>query len=268
MARPAPEGRNVPTLLTLHSAFELLEAIEDDQLRLHYQAIFTVPERRIASFEALLRWEHPVHGLLHPPSFLPADMESGLGWALTNFVLEEAIRACGQWQRDGIRAGVSVNVSPGRLADEFLPAHLEDLLERHELDAAWLTIEMTEARCDVDADDIRRACKALADIGVQLSIDDFGTGESTLTRLRHLQFDQVKIDRCFVAGAVSDATDRSIATFATDLAHSLGMTVVAEGVETGEMLELVTELGVDLVQGFHLHRPHELGARQATCPLG
>jgi EAL domain-containing protein (putative c-di-GMP-specific phosphodiesterase class I) len=191
-------------------------------------------------------------------SFLPADMDSGLGWVLTNFVLEEAIRACGTWQRSGIRAGVSVNVSPGRLADEFLPEHLAELLDRYELDARWLTIEMTETRCDVAADDIRRACVALAALGVRLSIDDFGTGEATLTRLRHLQFDQVKIDRCFVAGAVDDPTDRSIATFAIDLAHRLGMTVVAEGVETREMLDLVIDLGVDLVQGFHLHRPREL----------
>jgi EAL domain-containing protein (putative c-di-GMP-specific phosphodiesterase class I) len=244
--------------ITLHSAIELLEAIEDDQLRLHYQAIFTVPVRRIASFEALVRWQHPEHGLLLPASFLPPDMDSGLGWVLTNFVLEEAVRACAAWQRGGIRAGVSVNVSPGRLADEFLPEHLAELLARYDLDASWLTIEMTEARCDVDADDIRRACAALAALGVKLSIDDFGTGEATLTRLRHLQFDQVKIDRCFVAGAVSDATDRSIATFATQLAHSLGMTVVAEGVETSEMLDLVIDLGVDMVQGFHLHRPRDI----------
>jgi len=256
------------TATTLHSAIELLEAIEDDQLRLHYQAIFTVPARRIDSFEALLRWQHPVHGLLLPMSFLPADMDSGLGWVLTNFVLEEAVRACANWQRSGIRAGVSVNVSPGRLADEFLPEHLAELLDRFELDARWLTIEMTESRCDVDADDIRRACVALASLGVRLSIDDFGTGEATLTRLRHLQFDQVKIDRCFVAGAVDDATDRRIASFATDLAHSLGMTVVAEGVETSEMLDLVIDLGVDLVQGFHLHRPRELEPHwrsRATC---
>jgi EAL domain-containing protein (putative c-di-GMP-specific phosphodiesterase class I) len=252
---------------TLHSAIELLEAIEDDQLRLHYQAIFTVPTRRIASFEALLRWQHPIHGLLLPMSFLPADMDSGLGWALTNFVLEEAVRSCATWQGAGIRAGVSVNVSPGRLADEFLPEHLEELLDRHELDASWLTIEMTESRCDVDADDIRRACVALAALGVRLSIDDFGTGEATLTRLRHLQFDQVKIDRCFVAGAVNDATDRSIASFATDLAHSLGMTVVAEGVETSEMLDLVIDIGVDLVQGFHLHRPRELEAHWRAQPV-
>jgi EAL domain-containing protein (putative c-di-GMP-specific phosphodiesterase class I) len=247
-----------PTNTTLHSAIELLEAIEDDQLRLHYQAIFAVPERRIDSFEALLRWQHPVQGLLLPMSFLPADMDSGLGWVLTNYVLEEAVRACATWQRAGIRAGVSVNVSPGRLADEFLPEHLAEVLERHQLDAGWLTIEMTESRCDVGADDIRRACVALAGLGVRLSIDDFGTGEATLTRLRHLQFDQVKIDRCFVAGAVTDPTDRSIASFATELAHSLGMTVVAEGVETAEMLDLVVDLGVDLVQGFHLHRPREL----------
>ncbi|MEN3272935.1 MAG: diguanylate cyclase [Actinomycetota bacterium] len=259
------------TTTTLHSAIELLEAIEDDQVRLHYQAIFSVPSRRIDSFEALLRWQHPEHGLLLPMSFLPADMDSGLGWVLTNFVLEEAVRACATWQHAGIRAGVSVNVSPGRLADEFLPDHLAELLDRHELDAGWLTIEMTESRCDVDADDIRRACAALAECGVRLSIDDFGTGEATLTRLRHLQFDQVKIDRCFVAGAVSDATDRNIASFATDLAHSLGMTVVAEGVETSEMLDLVIDLGVDLVQGFHLHRPRELEAHwrsPAPCHHG
>src|SRR5207253_9899101 len=105
---------------TLHSAVELLEAVERGELCLHYQAIFALPELRLSGFEALIRWQHPRRGLLSPAEFLPADMDGGLGWALTNFALEEAVRSCAEWHRSGVDAGVSVNIPPGRLADEVL----------------------------------------------------------------------------------------------------------------------------------------------------
>src|SRR5688500_7845414 len=100
------------TTTTLRSAVDLLEAVEGEQLRLHYQAIFALPALRITGFEALVRWEHPERGLLWPSEFLPNDMDGGLGWVLTNFVIEDAVRSCAAWQRAGIRAGVSVNISP------------------------------------------------------------------------------------------------------------------------------------------------------------
>ena len=246
---------------TLQSAVALLEAIDARQLTVHYQALYALPARRVCGYEALVRWEDPTRGLLHPAEFLPADMDGGLGWALTNFVLDEAIRACAGWQRDGVAAGVSVNISPGRLADEVLPAHLLDLLERHGVEPQWLTVEITESRCSADPIGVKRALVALSRLGVRISLDDFGTGDSTLVRLKDLHVDEIKVDRCFVEGVASDPTDRYIVTFATALAHSLGMKVVAEGVETEGCLEALETLGVDIAQGYLLHRPAPISRR-------
>jgi diguanylate cyclase len=241
--------------LTLQSAVDLLEAIDGDELKLHYQAIFALPAVELVGFEALVRWDHPIHGLLPPARFLPDEMGTGLGWALTNFVLDEAICACSTWQREGLRAGVAVNIAPGRLADLVLPEYISSVLDHHGVEAPSLTVEITEQRCAVDAPDMQRALQGLSRLGVRISLDDFGTGDSTLARLRTQHFDEIKIDRCFVAGAHTNPADRNIVEFATTLAHSLGMRVVAEGIETAAELGLVTSLGVDLAQGFHLHRP-------------
>lgn len=243
------------TSTSLLTTIDLLDAIDRRQLALHYQALFSVPDLEVVGFEALLRWAHPVKGMLAPGAFLPADMDGGLGWTLTNFVLEEALRACASWHESGLRAGVSVNISPGRLADEVLPELLTELLDRYAVDPHWLTVEITEARCGVDPAGIRMALNTISRLGIRVSLDDFGTGDSTLARLRSLHFDEIKIDRCFVRDAAVDPTDRKIVAFATDLAHSLGMKVVAEGVEDAACLAAVTALGVDLAQGFHLHRP-------------
>lgn len=240
---------------TLQSAVALLEAIDARQLTVHYQAVYALPSLQVSGFEALVRWDHPSRGLLLPAGFLPPDMDGGLGWALTNYVLEESIRACAEWQREGVAAGVSVNISPGRLADEVLPDHLCTLLGHHGLDPQWLTVEITESRCSADPEGVRRALVALSRLGVRISLDDFGTGDSSLARLKDLHFDEVKIDRCFVAGVADDPTDRHIVQFTTALAHSLGMKVVAEGVEGEACLATLSELDVDLVQGFLLHRP-------------
>ena len=240
---------------SLTTAVDLLTAIEEDQLLLHYQGVFDASSRELVGAEALVRWEHPVLGLLSPAAFLPTDMSGGLGWALTNFVLESALRCCGEWWRSGREIGISVNLSPGRLADDVLPERIEALLRREKLPPQALTVEITEHRCNIDPDGIREALIALARLGVRLSLDDFGTGESSLSRLRHLHFDEIKIDRQFVAGMTSQPTDRHIVRFATELAHELGSRVVAEGVETEAALAAVVDAGVDLAQGYLLHRP-------------
>ena len=240
---------------SLTSAVDLLTAIEDDELVLHYQGIFDAHTTRLVGAEALVRWDHPDLGLLPPGAFLPTDMSGGLGWALTNFVLEEALRQCAQWWRRGQRIGISVNLSPGRLADDVLPDRIASLLRREQLPPSALTVEITEHRCNIDPVGIREALVALARLGVRLSLDDFGTGESSLGRLRHLHFDEIKIDRQFVAGIATQPADRHIVRFTTELAHELGSRVVAEGVETEEALAVLCEAGVDLAQGFLLHRP-------------
>ena len=239
---------------TLHSAVELLDAVDLGQLTLHFQAILSLPDQEVEGFEALVRWQHPELGLLGPGDFLPVDMDGGLGWALTNFVIEAAIRACATWRAAGVPGGVAVNISPGRLADEILPAFLADLLARYRLAPHLLTVEITEAQCRIDPEGLGRALAELSGLGIRVSLDDFGTGTSTLTRLQHATFDEIKIDRSFTNG-VHEPTDRAIVAFAVGLAHSLGMIAVAEGVENETILDSVIALGADRVQGFHLHRP-------------
>lgn len=242
-------------VVPLGSPVDLLHEIEDARISVHYQGLFAAGSRALSGAEALVRWDHAEFGLLTPASFLPADMSGALGWTLTNFVLEEAVRQCAAWRRGGLELGVSVNISPGRLADDVLPNHIARMLVRENLPPSALTVEITEHRCSIDPDGIRRALVALARLGVRISVDDFGTGESSLARLRQLHFDEIKIDRQFVANAASDPTDRNIVRFATHLAHELGSKVVAEGVETEEAFAAVGAVGVDLVQGYLLHRP-------------
>lgn len=243
----------------LASAVDLLQAIDEAQVLLHYQGIFEVSSGALRGAEALIRWDHPDLGLLLPGRFLPADMGGGLGWALTNFVVEEAIRQCAEWRRGGLDIGVSVNISPGRLADEVLPHHLQDQLERHGLPPHALTVEITEHRCSIDPAGIRRALVRLARLGVRLSLDDFGTGESSLSRLRELHFDEIKIDRQFVRDLPTEPTDVNIVRFVSSLARALGSRVVAEGVESEAAFALLDGLGVDLAQGYALHRPVAAG---------
>jgi diguanylate cyclase len=239
----------------LASAVDLLQAIDEARLVLHYQGIFDVATGKLRGAEALIRWDHPEQGLLPPGRFLPADMSGGLGWALTNFVVEEAVRQCAAWRRGGLDISVSVNIAPGRLADEILPHHLLEQLQRHDLPAHALTVEITEHRCNVDPDGIREALVRLARLGVRLSLDDFGMGESSLGRLQELQFDEIKIDRQFIRELATDPTDRNIVTFVSSLGHALGSKVVAEGVEAAAALDVLEELGIDLAQGYFLHRP-------------
>jgi EAL domain-containing protein (putative c-di-GMP-specific phosphodiesterase class I) len=239
----------------MSSAVALLEAIEAGELVVHYQAIYRLGTSQVCGFEALVRWDHPTQGLLGPDSFLPSDMGGGLGWALTNFVLEEAIRQCAEWRAAGQDVGVSVNISPGPLADELLPTQVCDLLERYGVPPEALTVEITEHRCAIDPGGIAVALGQLARAGVRLSLDDFGTGESSLARLRELRFDELKIDRCFIIHLADKDTDQHIVRFITELAHQLGCTVVAEGIEAQAALQLLNEMGVECGQGYLLHRP-------------
>ena len=154
-----------PDGTSLSSAVDLLTAIEDDRLLLHYQGVYDAATLRLCGAEALVRWDHPDLGLLPPSRFLPTDMSGGLGWALTNFVVEEAIRQCAEWRHRGLDLRVSVNIAPGRLADLVLPEHIARMLTRHDVPAQALVVEITEHRCHVDPEGIRVALVELAQIG-------------------------------------------------------------------------------------------------------
>src|SRR4051794_10012892 len=241
--------------VSLQMAVDLLDGLEHNALFLAYQPVYDLKAGRPCGVEALLRWRHEDRGVLLPGAFLPPDPGTGLGAAITDFVLEEAIAQCSEWRLGGLDVGVSINVWPGRLVDDSVPKAVLALLGRFDVPAHFLTIEVTEQASSIDASAVRDTFTALSRIGVRLSLDDFGLGDSSLSRLQQLHFDELKIDRSFVSNAGSEPTDRNIIEFATQLAHSLGIQVVAEGVETAEVLELLRDLDVDFAQGFHLQRP-------------
>lgn len=240
---------------SIRSLVEVLHGLEREELFVQYQAVFDVSTGEVHGAEALLRWQHPEQGLLAPAAFLDLAMRGGLGGLITDLVLDAAAGQCAAWRIQGIDLPVSVNVSAMAMAGGDLPDAVAAALGKHGIPANRLTVEITEHVCAVKNAHLRSTFTALARMGVHLSLDDFGMGDSSLSRLQQLQFDEVKIDRSFVAHICDEPTDRNIVMFATHLAHSLGMKVVAEGVESDGALETLAELGVDLVQGFHLHRP-------------
>jgi EAL domain-containing protein (putative c-di-GMP-specific phosphodiesterase class I) len=240
---------------SLTSVMELLHGVEQRELFVDYQAVFDIRTGAVRGAEALIRWDHSDRGVLPPDEFLAIAMRGGLGGLITDLVLEEAVGQCTKWRLQGFDVPVSVNVSAAAFAGSDLPGTVGMVLDRYGLPPDRLTVEITEHACAIANTELRDTFTALARMGVRLSLDDFGMGESSLSRLQQLQFDEVKIDRSFVADVCKQPTDRNIVGFTTQLAHSLGMKVVAEGVETAEVLSALTELGPDLAQGVPLHRP-------------
>jgi diguanylate cyclase (GGDEF)-like protein len=234
---------------------ELRRAIAHDELVLHYQPSVDLASGRPSGAEALVRWQHPVHGLLAPVEFIGLAEMSGVIQELTRWVLDRAVRDLAAWALVGVTLPVAVNLSVRNLYDVDLPLWLGRLLEEQGVEASMLTLEITES---VLMDDQGHAADALArlrEMGTSSSIDDFGTGFSSLANLRHLPVDEVKIDRSFVGGMVADTIDLTIVRSVIELAHGLELRVVAEGVEDAETLARLTELGCDRAQGYHLSRP-------------
>ena len=242
-----------PHRLTLIA--ELHHAIASGELRLFYQPKLDLQTRAVCGVEALVRWQHPSHGLMPPDQFIPLAEQTGLIKPLTKWVLEEAIRQCREWQCAGRKLSVAVNLSACNLRDITLPETIAALLEHYHVPARLLCIELTES---VMITNMQRSLDILARIfaqGVYISIDDFGTGYSSLAYLKHLPIDELKIDRSFVQQMNTSQADATIVRSTVNLAHSLGLRVVAEGVEDLATLELLTAIHCNLAQGYYLSRP-------------
>ena len=210
---------------------------------------------QVMGVEALARWTHPALGAIGPDEFIPLAEASGLMRPLTTTVLRQALTACKGWQRRGGRIGVAVNVSADTVLDPNFVTEVAELLTAVNLSPDLLTLELTEG---VLVDDPGLATERMAELrahGVKLSVDDFGTGYSSLTYLKGLPIDEVKIDKGFVDAVVSDAADRAVVRAVVDIAHTLGLRVVAEGVEQDEQRRVLHELGVDELQGYLHARP-------------
>jgi EAL domain-containing protein (putative c-di-GMP-specific phosphodiesterase class I) len=209
----------------------------------------------VLGVEALARWRHPRFGLLDPDTFIPAAERSGLIHQLTVEVLEQSLAACGRWRRAGHRLGMAVNLSTRGTLNEDLVEIVERPLRRHGVPADVLTLELTETSVITDPSRTGAVLQGLHELGVRLSIDDFGTGYSSLSHLRQLPVQEVKIDQSFVTAMSSNPEDAAIVRSIIELGRSLGLTVVAEGVEDAETWRLLQELGCERLQGFYLAAP-------------
>ena len=235
---------------------DLHGAIERAEFELYYQPMYDVETRAIHGVEALLRWRHPVHGLVLPDRFIPVAEEFGLIEEIGAWVLDSAVAQVRAWADAGIPAiRVSVNVSARQLDGGMLPALVAQLLAKHGVAASCLEIEITESSIMRDVGAAIRLLRALRDLGVMVSIDDFGTGYTSLAFLKRLPVDALKIDRTFVADVANGAFDGAVVRAVTTLARGLGVRTVAEGVEAQAQLDRLRALDCDVVQGFLLCRP-------------
>lgn len=243
----------------------LRTAIEHGEIELHYQPIARLDDASVTGVEALVRWNHPTRGLVPPDEFIPMAEQSGLMRRLTEVVLDLAFAQVATWCEQGMQVPVAVNVSFRDLLDGELPARLTKLLDRHGLEAELLTLEITERVLTADLDRARLTLQALRDLGVRVSLDDFGTGWSSLRLLRELPFAEIKIDRSFVSRAAVSEEDAIVVRATTQLAHGLGLHVVAEGIETALTWQAIADMRCDSAQGWHLARA--MPAAQATSWL-
>ncbi len=238
---------------------ELRQAIALDQLVVFVQPKATLSDGKVTDVEALVRWQHPVHGLLPPDEFVPVAERSGLIRPLTMTVLRTALAACERWRAAGIQVGMAVNLSARSLLDLGLADDVERLLRTHHLPAGMLTLEITESSIMTDPNRTIGLLVRLSEMGVQLSVDDFGTGYSSLSYLKRLPVHEVKIDRSFVTAMDTDADDAAIVRSIVDLGANLSLRVVAEGVEQPATWQRLAELGCDSAQGYLLSRPMPTG---------
>jgi diguanylate cyclase (GGDEF)-like protein len=234
---------------------ELRRAMELEELTLHHQPTFELSSGRVVGTEALLRWQHPQHGLLLPAEFIDLAEVSGLMQQVTRFVLERAVASASGWPEADAPLGVAVNLSVRNLYDQDLCRWLDRLLRDTGFLASRLTLELTESEVMDDPLLAVEVLGGLHALGVHTSIDDFGTGQSSLAYLKHLPIDELKIDRSFVAGMRGNDSDATIVRSIIELGHNLGLTIVAEGVEDEATLRQLVRLGCDRAQGFHLARP-------------
>jgi EAL domain-containing protein (putative c-di-GMP-specific phosphodiesterase class I) len=234
---------------------DLRRAIDEGQLELYYQPKMRVEDSQVTGVEALVRWTHPERGPLRPDEFIPLAESSGLVKPLTLFVLNEAIRQCREWQDRGLDLKVAVNLSAKNLIDVALATEVLELLRKWGVPPTQLELEITESTIMTDPARARSVLAELHAMGIGLSIDDFGTGYSSLGYLKRLPVDELKIDKSFVLNMTSDASDAAIVRSTVELGRNLGLSVVAEGVETQTMWEQLEEMGCHLAQGYLLSRP-------------
>lgn len=230
-------------------------ALDADEFTVHYQPIISAEDFAVHGAEALVRWQHPQQGLLSPDAFVESVEQTPMIHPMTLFVLERSIDQCARWRRRGQDLYVAVNLSVRNLHNPRLPEEIAALLMKYGLEPGALKLELTESMIMADPDLVMTTIAKLNSLGVRLSVDDFGTGFSSLSYLRSLPIDELKIDRSFISSMLVNESDLIIVRSTINLAHDLGLAVVAEGVEDAPTLMQLSRLGCDFVQGFHISRP-------------
>jgi EAL domain-containing protein (putative c-di-GMP-specific phosphodiesterase class I) len=243
-----------PSQLALLGDFR--HALEGNQLQLYFQPKVDLKTHTVVGAEALLRWSHAKRGFVPPSDFIPLAENAGLNRQLTRWVLDHAVAEAREWQKAGRKLDIAVNVSARSLHDGRIVEDVDEFLRRHELEASQLVIEVTETAVMQDEARADGVLGSLASRGVGVSIDDFGTGFTSLGMLRRHRVAELKIDRSFVSGMKGEGgEDTAIVRSTSDLAHNLGLSVVAEGVEDQWTLDLLSSFGCDQAQGYHIAKP-------------
>jgi diguanylate cyclase len=239
---------------------ELRDAMNRDELVLHYQPKVAADDGALLGVEALVRWNHPTRGLLPPSEFIALAEGTTLIQRLTTIVVDKALTFSKQWLEQGVRLPVAVNVSARSLLDVDFPAGIAAQLAAAGVPADLLCLELTESTIMTDPDRALLVMQDLRALGVRLSVDDFGTGYSSMAYLKVLPVDELKVDRSFVGEMTGSPEDTMLVQSAIDLGHNLGLSVVAEGVEDQQTLITLQDLGADIIQGYYLGRPMDAAA--------
>ncbi|MCU1230312.1 MAG: hypothetical protein JWO97_3196 [Acidobacteria bacterium] len=249
-------GRDEHSIRRLSLMMELRQAIVRDELELYFQPKIDVVTERVVHAEALIRWNHPKHGVMRPDEFIPLAEQSGKISLVTKWVIRNAIKQCAEWKRNGIDLTVAVNLSALDLFDSELPTFITGLLSDAGLPPEKLMLEITESAIMKDAAYAQRILAEMKRRGICLAIDDFGTGYSSLAHLKRLPVDELKIDKSFVLNLTESATDDLVIVRSTiELGHNMGLVVIAEGVETQESWSILKRLGCDMAQGYYMSPP-------------
>ncbi|MFF5053668.1 putative bifunctional diguanylate cyclase/phosphodiesterase [Micromonospora sp. NPDC000663] len=249
---PGLESRS---LRRLGLAGDLRQALDQDELEVYFQPKVTLRDRRLVGVECLARWEHPTHGTVAPEDFVAVAEHTGQLSRLTEVVLREGLRRSRDWADANQPLPIAVNLAARSLTDQHFPDRVQELLTEYGVPAQRLTLEITESGVLDGTDRPIPTLQRLRDLGVRLSVDDFGTGDSSLAHLRRLPVHEVKVDRSFVQGMATDPGDLAIVNAVVTLSQQFGLAVVAEGVESELTLELLQDIGCEIGQGFLFSRP-------------
>ncbi|WP_051333500.1 putative bifunctional diguanylate cyclase/phosphodiesterase [Aliagarivorans marinus] len=234
---------------------ELRSAIERDELQLFYQPKLNIELGKVTKVECLVRWIHPEHGFVGPDDFIPLAEQSGAIRDLTKWVIRTALDQYLQWKAAGIELQLAVNISALDLVDNELPAYVSEELYNRSLSSSVLTFEVTESAIMAEPEQAMKALTLLNNMGIALSIDDFGTGYSSMGQLKQMPVSELKIDKSFVLNLASDKQDSILVKASVELAHNLGLSVVAEGVEDEASLQILKQYKVEFAQGYFISKP-------------